>query len=141
MELRLTGKEDIGRIVEITKNDGFHKPLDPLEIEKSINQGDRYFLVCDPEPVGLVKLVVNKDGFDELALFSIITSFQGKGIGSEILKCVEKKASESGKTKLYARCRLKNEKALRFYGKNGFERAGTIEGSDGKVARLVKKLS
>ncbi len=141
MQLKLATKKDIGKIVEITKSDGFHKPADPIEIEKSMEQGDRYFLAHDPEPIGFVKLVFNKEGESELAFFSMISAFQGKGAGPEILKCVEKEISATGKTKLYARCRLANGKAMKFYQKNGFENTGQlVEGSDGEVVRLVKTI-
>lgn len=126
MEIRRATKEDIASIVNITENDGYGRPLDPKSIEDYMKRGDAYFLLCDPHPVGVAKLAVNKKKGAELFIISVKVEFQNKGFGTLLLEYVEKEALKLGKTELYAHVRIHNEKAIKFYQKNGFRKIGIV---------------
>lgn len=54
--------------------------------------------------------------------------FHGQNIGSELIRMVEELARDNGKTKLSLRVLSSNEKAIRFYKKNGFQEQGRLVG-------------
>jgi len=142
MQIKLATKKDIKSIVDITKNDGSNRPLNPKNIENYLLKGDMYFLVCNPLPIGIAKLAFNKDEA-ELFVISVKKKFQNSGIGKALLEYVEKESIKLNKRKLYAHVTTDNRKAIRFYYKNGFKKICYVDNlykKGDKYIKLVKLL-
>ncbi|HBB42097.1 MAG TPA: N-acetyltransferase [Treponema sp.] len=83
-------------------------------------------LYCDTDP----KELMNKP-FYRLVFFVLDRKFRGKGAGSEILeKTIKKVYEDFGKRPIVLGVHKDNEKAERFYLRNGFTRTSCMDGDD-----------
>ena len=145
MNIRKAIKKDLSRIAEIYvfnnrinywpifKDDGFS--FGELQVTTMI---DNYFgkdeilkniLVYDD---GLIKGFIEMDGTEICKLY-VDTFFQGKGIGKELL---EYAIDEYKANNLWAL--EKNERAISFYKKHGFNLTGEKKFEEGTTEYLVK---
>lgn len=127
MRIRRATFDDINSIVEITRNDGYERPLDPDQVRKYMDQGDMYFLLLNPKPTGVAKLAINNKSKAEMFVISIRLEFQKKGLGSKLIKFVETVTRKIGKNKLCVHVREENTNAIDFYYKNGFQKIGQVK--------------
>ena len=90
------------------------------------SSGHRLFLVqCDEKIIGFAHLASRGVKIDWLEDIFILTTMQGKGIGTEIIEKIEKivkKYSES----LYIEVACRNFDALKLYNRLGFDCLNTI---------------
>jgi len=62
----------------------------------------------------------------EVMGMAITSDLRGKGFGSELLQYAEKVAKENNVYVMFMHTYAKDQKAISFYGKNGFEPVATI---------------
>ena len=77
----------------------------------------------------------------ELDVIAVKKEWQGKGVGSELVKEVEKFAREKGKRFIYLFVSQDNENAIGFYTKRGFHVCGFLADryGVGKHSLIMKK--
>ncbi len=82
-------------------------------------------------------------GYDFLFAPSVADSFQSKGIGSKLLVYVEHILKEEGAHKLvlWGGVQSRNQKAVRYYQKNGFQTLGEFHHEGLDNLDMVKYLS
>ena len=108
-----------------------------------------YFAYKDNELVGYFKVNQNKAQSEfqesegmELERIYVIASYQGQGIGLQMLSFAESIAQQEDKTYLWLGVWEKNPKAIRFYERHGYIKFGThpyyIE-TDKQTDWLLKK--
>jgi len=143
MIIRHADANDAHRIVEISQQDGYGHPLDKESILNYMKQGDIYLIAEENnKPLGVAKLALNEHA--ELELFVILVKLdeQRKGLGSKLLKKIEKLASVKGNA-LVLHVRVNNNKAIDFYKKHGFsvvqEIADLYEKGD-RHYKMIKNL-
>jgi GNAT superfamily N-acetyltransferase len=99
--------------------------------------GDRFLgtFLKDGTPVGYAILEVeegleNKDnvfaGKTELLSIGIITEFQGKGYGKQLLEYAEEISRKTGAYTMYISTYAKDHEVIAFYGKNGYVPVATL---------------
>ncbi len=83
-------------------------------------------LYCDTDPQEL-----KGKSFYRLVSFVLDKNFRGKGLGSEIMESTIKKVyNDFGKHPIVLGVHKDNEKAARFYLKNGFIKTSCMDGDD-----------
>ena len=108
-----------------------------------------YFLYCNEQIAGYLKLneaPAQTDLNDPFALeierIYIKSEFQGKGLGQFLMEQAISIATERRKKYAWLGVWEKNEKAIRFYKKNGFYEIGThtfVMGEDVQTDHVMKK--
>lgn len=108
-----------------------------------------YFLYVDGNLAGYLKLNESEAQTDindpdslELERIYVISSYQGRGLGSYLLKSAEDEGKRRGKSYLWLGVWEKNEKALAFYEKLGFYPLGRhtfVMGNDIQSDYLLRK--
>lgn len=126
MNIRIATLEDAQKIVEISQEDGYNRPLELQSIIDYIKHGDTYVLAEDDEPTGVAKLAINDHGEPELFVISVKLKFQRKGVGEKLLEVIENIAKKSGDV-LVLHVETTNTKAQKFYKKHGFIIGGEVE--------------
>ena len=106
---------------------------DPLKLSKSIRKvNNLYFLVWyDGHPVGFAK--VKKLSFNphlasdiqmELQKIYVLPEYQGTGAGSLLMLAIKEAAREFSPEHIWLDTHVSNDKAIRFYERNGFRKIG-----------------
>lgn len=106
---------------------------DPVKLAKSIRKENNvYFLALDEVvPVGFVK--VKKHSLNdhlesgaqmELQKIYVLPAYQQKGVGNALMNAVKELAKTINPDHLWLDTHISNEKAIRFYEKNGFTKIG-----------------
>ena len=108
-----------------------------------------YFLYCSGQIAGYLKLNeapsqtdINDTASLEIERIYVSGEFQGKGLGTYLMKQALSIAAERKKQYAWLGVWEKNEKALRFYKKNGFYEIGThifVMGEDVQTDYIMKK--
>ncbi|MFI5128336.1 MAG: GNAT family N-acetyltransferase [Chitinophagales bacterium] len=105
----------------------------PVKLANSIRHEDNVYLLAyaDEEPVGFVKVKkyslnehIESISQMELQKIYILHEHHGKGIGTALLKEVKELAKEVYPDYIWLDTHISNEKAVRFYEKNGFKKIG-----------------
>ena len=93
-----------------------------------------YFIYVGQTPVGYTKLVINDPGKNNSALSScqleriyIIKEFLGAQIGQRLFNFVLQKARDLKRDIIWLSVYIKNERAIKFYKRNGFEQTGELD--------------
>ena len=91
------------------------------------SSGQQMFIAeQDGQQVGLIHVVVKKQGTVKISPLIVSTNYRGKlGIGSMLLKHAEDFARNLGARQIYCTVAAPNEKALGFFLKKGFYITGT----------------
>lgn len=91
-------------------------------IKKSINKeiADEIFVYSVDKKISGFITVSSDEKIGSIGLIAVSPSYQGKGIGSILIKCVEKYLWEKGIKVLQVPTQKRNEMAIRLYLKNGF---------------------
>jgi len=157
---------DLDRIISLSKEtfiDAFEKQNNPDDfkayMEKAFSRKQIlkelanphmsfYLVYSEDEPIGYFKLneneaqgdVKDKDSI-ELERIYVKSTFQGNKIGRFMLDHIERIATNKNKSYLWLGVWKKNNKAIRFYEKNGFMKFGEHPyyiGSDKQMDWLMK---
>jgi GNAT superfamily N-acetyltransferase len=79
-----------------------------------------------------------------IVITAVDPGFAGQGVGSLLLKEVEKEATAKGATKMFVYTNKGDEKVVEFYKKNGYADAGWVKdyqyGKDNSAVFLLKHL-
>ncbi len=85
-----------------------------------INRGVDFYVIMDKDtPVGGLGLLEEDESYKIKKLF-VAPSFQGLGLGKELMKFAEEKARENSKSRLKLGMILENKKLHDFYLSNGY---------------------
>ena len=114
------------------------------------NPNSSFFFVCVDERVaGYLKLNefaaqtdINDSDSLELERIYILRDFQGMGLGKDLLEHAISVANEGGKKYIWLGVWEHNERAKRFYQKNGFYRIGEhsfVVGDDVQIDYVMRK--
>ena len=108
-----------------------------------------YFLYCDSRLAGYLKLNeapsqtdINDAGSLEIERIYVAQEYQGKGLGQYLMDSAVSHAKERNKQYIWLSVWQKNEKAIRFYRKNGFCETGThffVVGDDAQTDYIMRK--
>jgi len=143
MNIRKATIKDVEILNNLDKKTGFVLPqynFSKKSIEEMIKKGIT-LIAEDKEPVGFACLFEKfKDGC-ELYTIEVLKSHHGKGIGTILLKEMEKITKNIEKEKIYLYCYNKNFQAIQFYTKHGFfvVKIKKKRYSDGEDALLMCK--
>lgn len=105
----------------------------PVKLAKSLRKGNNvYFLaLLDSKPVGFTKAKINSlnDNIEsvaqmELQKIYVLPEYHGSGVGSVLMNEVKRLAWDIHPDYLWLDTYITNEKAIRFYERNGFEIIG-----------------
>ncbi|MGW9684677.1 GNAT family N-acetyltransferase [Flagellimonas sp. 2504JD1-5] len=141
---------DLEQLMQISRDtfiDAFERDNDPIDFNSYIdeafseeqlrseleNQNTEFFFVfLAKEPIGYLKLnkadaqTDIKDGESlELERIYVVQKFQGKGIGNWLLQQVIQIGQKQALAYMWLGVWEKNEAAIRFYQKHGFQKFGT----------------
>ena len=122
---------------------------DRLRAEMGDGNSEFFFLYADERLAGYLKLNeapsqtdINDADSLEIERIYVSREFQGAGLGRYLMKHAIDTAVERGKKYVWLGVWEKNEKALRFYRKNGFYRIGThsfFMGADEQTDYIMRK--
>lgn len=73
---------------------------------------------------------------------AVIPSASGKGVGSKLLEAIESEVKKRGAKKIFVHTNVGDERVIRFYQKNGYQEAGSIQNYyyAGSATFLLKSL-
>ena len=136
-------KKGIETLLDISKNDGWH-PVAKWWLEKLLSHNIIVLLAkINDLPVGFA--VVSKwfkyDKYGvELDMISVRKEYQGKGIGSLLMKNIFEVVKNLGKKFVYLFVSAENRKAIKFYTKFGFQICGLLTDryGEGKHSIIMK---
>jgi ribosomal protein S18 acetylase RimI-like enzyme len=102
----------------------------------------RYLVQVGSEPAGAVSVRHPWLKGPYLELLALLPSFQGRGIGSEIIGWFEEEGLRLGARNLWVCASSFNTRAVRFYRRHGFREAATFGGlvADGYDEILLRKF-
>src|SRR5258706_5036963 len=118
-------KEDLFEYLEHT--------YDPVKLARSLRNENNVYLLAliDGEPAGFVKIKkislnenIQSLGQMELQKIYVLQEYQGQGVGTALLKEVMNLAKDICPDYIWLDTHISNEKAIRFYEKNGFKKMG-----------------
>ncbi|MFI5155766.1 MAG: GNAT family N-acetyltransferase [Chitinophagales bacterium] len=121
-------KEDLQNYLDHT--------YDPLHIEASISKQNNVFFLAllNGEAIGFIKLKKQSLNIHaehsrqmELQKIYVLRKFHGRGVADELMRKALLMAIEIGTTLIWLDVMIGNERAFRFYIKNGFSRIGHHE--------------
>lgn len=112
----------------------FEKAFNTAQLTAELSNPDSeyYLAFCDNQPAGFMKTNIwpsqtdehYRDGL-EIERIYVLRSFQGKKIGHVLVEKAAALAREKELYYIWLGVWMKNEKAIEFYEKNGFVKAGT----------------
>lgn len=145
MKIREAGRVDSLAIEQISEDSGYPVPelaLDEERIKKMFDKGD-IILIADlkGEPMGYAAFRVTIGDKIEIDSLEVRRGHHNQGIGTELMKHIEEKASETDTKELFLYCHPRNKYAIEFYHSKGFERKGLVPDhySTGEPAILFSK--
>lgn len=106
---------------------------DPVKLSKSIRKENNvYFLAIDGVvPVGFVKVkrhslneYLESGAQMELQKIYVLPAYQQAGVGTALMKAVKELTREIYPDHIWLDTHISNEKAIRFYERNGFKKIG-----------------
>jgi GNAT superfamily N-acetyltransferase len=96
--------------------------------DEALNKKDGHFLVAEEngELIGYAnggfKEITYRHGkYFEIDNVGVLSQWQGKGVGKQLLEAIIAWAKQQGYTKVYLQSYYKNDKAVQFYKTRGFE--------------------
>ena len=120
-----------------------------LSAELHNKNSNFYFLYCDDHLAGYLKLNkapaqtdINDVDSLEIERIYVAKEYQGKRLGQRLMDEAIKTAKQRGKKYVWLGVWQKNERALRFYQKNGFYEIGThtfVMGDDVQTDYILRK--
>ena len=129
------------------------KYFSPENLQDELNNGDSFFFVAfyKDEPAGYLKLripqehhqVLKNNSSIELERIYVLKQLQGTGLGYHLMQFALDYSKQKGFDTLWLGVWERNEKAINFYKKCGFEIFGEhafILGTDTQNDLLMKKL-
>ena len=139
----LNTPEDMAAYLE----DAFN--VDKLMAELKDNNSEFYFLYYNEKLAGYLKLNeapsqtdINDKSALEIERIYVSSEFQGEGLGRYLMEQAISMAAERNKKYAWLGVWEKNEKAIRFYKKNGFYEIGThtfVMGEDVQNDYVMRK--
>ena len=107
---------------------------DPVKLSKSLRKENNIYLLAydENEPVGFAKVKrhslndqIESGAQMELQKIYVLPGYQGKGIGSALIKEIKSIARYVYPDYMWLDAHISNEKAVRFYERNGFQKLGS----------------
>ena len=99
-------------------------------MDREYEQGIQFRCVFDGEkPVGYISLGACDSAKDAMKLHKcyLLPEYQGKGIGSQMLKEAKKIAGQMGYSRLRLNVNRNNTKAIKAYIRNGFQNIASVD--------------
>lgn len=105
----------------------------PVKLARSLRDEDNVYLLAlmDGEPAGFAKVKkyslnehIESIAQMELQKIYVLQEYHGKGIGTALLKETKNITREIDPDYIWLDTHISNEKAIRFYEKNGFKKIG-----------------
>ena len=156
--VRINLKKDL-QAIEIVVEKGFSDTPDAKlsdwysfsEMTSSIEKGSGMCLKCveDGKTIGIVHAqeenpINGREGREKwvITCIAVMPESKGKGIGSRLLRAIEAEAKKHGTIKLFVHTNKNDERVIKFYLKNGYKTAGTVNNYyyDGSAIFLLKFL-
>ncbi len=109
------------------------RTYDPVKLVKSLRKENNVFFLAlgDGQPVGFLKLKKHslneqiESGVQmELQKIYVLPGHQGGGAGTALMKAAKNMAREIYPDHVWLDTHISNEKAIRFYERNGFRKIG-----------------
>lgn len=125
-EMRTEDVEDVYSIISRS----FDQYYDPSVLYYFISQWPQGQIVaCDyaGRPIGMLTSTRLQNGAARIMMIAVDEHHRGKGIGQEMLNRFRMNAFISGIRSLTLEVRPTNTGAIRFYKRNGFSEAGSME--------------
>ncbi len=134
---RVTYVESHGHFIE-DKNDLAKYIEQAFSITKTsadLKNADHHFylIYANDLPAGYAKLVsnssheeVSSESSGQLERIYVLDDFIPQKLGQKLLSLVEKETQQMGLDTLWLSVYIKNHRAIKFYKKNKFEKAGTL---------------
>ena len=87
-------------------------------------------------PIGYISAVMLRDGWARIMMLAVEEGSRGKGVGSDLLNRFRAEALRSNLRAITLEVKKDNERAIRFYERNGFRKTRDLpgfyaDGSDG----------
>lgn len=151
-------KKDLQDVVEVVTRGFSDTPDSKLsdwfsfeEMAASIEKGNGVCLkyVEDGQIIGMVHAqeespIHGREGREKwvITCIAVTPENKGKGVGSKLLLVIEAEARKHGAIKLFVHTNKNDERVIRFYLKNGYRTAGTINNYyyDGSAIFFLKSL-
>ena len=111
--------EDRAQGIPPTNEPDIRDWLEAVMVEEGLNVIARH----EGKPIGHVMLVPDSDDTYELAIF-VLQSYQGAGIGTELVRTALGQAEDSGIERIWLSVERWNKPAVSLYRKIGFESTG-----------------
>ena len=89
-------------------------------MEQSIAEFPKVIAYDQGRPVGVISTKCEGKGKYYIGCLAVKKEKQGKGIGTALMKAMEKLAGKTGYRRLVLECREGNPHAIEFYQKNGY---------------------
>ena len=100
----------------------------PTVMEREYDAGIQFYgAFAGSAPIGYLSWGHYAPGTAKLHKCYLLTEYQGKGIGSQMLQEVKKLAQEAGYSHLRLNVNRHNIKAIRSYSRNGFKTIETVD--------------
>jgi len=166
LEYRICNLSDIDQLIYLSKTTfvaSFESQNNPKDFEEYIHfafskekltselsnpNSSFYFVYLGKDLIGYFKLNINDAQTDikseeaiELERIYVLGSFQGMGLGSQILDHVRQLALKTGKSYLWLGVWERNARAIALYQRNGFKKFGThpyLIGDDEQLDWLMR---
>ncbi len=103
------------------------------EWENALQRDSVYCIEADGQTVGALHVIEGED-HDEIKTLIVSGSYQGAGLGSQLLAPILKSSDESGKP-LSLEVSPDNKGAIRFYERHGFHVSKTLANSLQEMSR------
>jgi RimJ/RimL family protein N-acetyltransferase len=138
---RLATEKDFGTVYELYMDETANPYLtyDPMDqkdfagIYAAVLQtGSLYVVEQDGEVIGTYRIISKENRQVHtiyLGGFNVKKTFQGKGLGAQIIEHIKKAAMENGKTRIELTVDINNSAAIALYKKTGFAIEGQIKKS------------
>lgn len=132
LRIRLAHPADASRISMLSRElieNGLPWRWTPTAVARSLADAETEVIVAESRGrfVGFA-LMRFGDSEAHLLLFAVVPEFARQGIGSTLMRWLEKMAATAGIERIHLEVRAKNLAAQRFYEALGFERRASIRG-------------
>jgi ribosomal protein S18 acetylase RimI-like enzyme len=142
MQIRTATPEDLKDIQELNKKvmvnnpkfdddlipDYFDTPKGEEYVRDALIAKDSCFYIAEEgdQMIGYVNgraidVPYRKSKYFEMENLGVIPEYKGKGIGRQLMEKLFEYAKEHGYDRMYLNCYARNEEAIAFYKRNGFD--------------------
>lgn len=143
MKIRKAKKEDIKEIVKVELGSGYHKKKFNVMVmvEELFENKNEYICVAEENDKVIGYRSFNLKGkVADSGYLAIIKKYQGKGIGTKLLKKSISKSKKLGCSKMIINVRNDNFVAINLYNKLGFSIVEVIRKGQLLKLKMEKKL-